>query len=109
MNKNSRLVYSTETGRVKADEKQPATQQIPGDGVVRIHRESKGRGGKTVTVITGLPLTESELKKLGKQLKQLCGTGGAVKEDTIEIQGEHRDKLKSALEALGYNVKLAGG
>ena len=107
MSKDSRLVYSTESGRIKSydtPEARPA-----GDGIVRIWKESKGRGGKTVSIITGLDLADSELKTLGKRLKQVCGTGGAVKDGKIEIQGEHRDKLKAALEALGHTVKLAGG
>lgn len=107
MTNNSRLVYSTETGRVpeaKATLAPPA-----GDGIVRIHRDSKGRGGKSVCVIKGLGLGADELKKLAKSLKQLCGVGGAVKDWDIEVQGDVRDKLKAELERRGYTVKLAGG
>lgn len=108
MGNNSRLVYSTDVGRVT-----PAQQKLARpaatDGVVRLHRETKGRKGKGVTIITGLGLAEQELKILAKKLKQLCGTGGSVKEGVIEIQGEQRDKLKTHLESLGFTVKIAGG
>ena len=76
---------------------------------MRQQRESKGRGGKGVTLITGLPLDADALKTLAKELKQACGTGGTVKDGTIEIQGEHREKLKPLLEQKGYKVKIAGG
>ena len=79
------------------------------DGVVRIRRETSGRKGKGVTTISGVPLAEKELKALAKKLKQQCGTGGALKDGIIEIQGDHRDKLKQLLEKAGYTVKLAGG
>lgn len=105
--KNSRLVYSTDQGRVK-DVK--SSEVIPeSDGIVRLHRESKGRGGKGVTLIKGIPLPAAELKTLAKALKQVCGTGGTVKDGVIEIQGEQRDKLKAALESKGYTVKISGG
>lgn len=107
MNKNSRLVYSTETGRVKETAPEAAVPQ--GDGIVRIRRETSGRNGKGVTTISGIPMTEADLKNLAKQLKQLCGTGGAVKDGIIEIQGDSREKLKAELEKRGYTVKLAGG
>lgn len=107
MSRNSRLVYSTETGRIKPQAS--VTPPPSGDGIVRIWKSSKGRGGKTVSLISGLTLSEPELKALSKELKQLCGTGGAIKEGQIEIQGDHRDQLKTALEARGHKVKLAGG
>lgn len=109
MKKNSRLVYSTESGRVKPEASDPANDRPAGDGIVRIWKSSKGRGGKTVSLINGLALPDAELKALGKKLKQLCGTGGSLKEGQIEIQGDHREKLKTALEAQGFTVKLAGG
>ncbi|NNF67207.1 MAG: stress response translation initiation inhibitor YciH [Gammaproteobacteria bacterium] len=107
MAKNTRVVYSTDTGRIRSER---ASESPPeSDGVVRIRRESKGRGGKAVSVITGLGLDGAELKKLAKTLKQKCGVGGAVKQWDIEIQGDRRDQLKLLLEDRGYKVKLAGG
>ncbi len=76
---------------------------------MRIRRETKGRGGKAVTVIAGLPGTADELKAISKELKRLCGVGGATKGREIEIQGDKRDQCRSALEARGYTVKFAGG
>ena len=104
---NNRLVFSTETGRIKPQE---ATKPVlKTDGIVRIRRETKGRNGKGVTTISGLGLNESELKALCTKLKKQCGTGGSIKEDIIEIQGDNRDKIKATLEQLGHTVKLAGG
>lgn len=105
--KTSRLVYSTDSGRIKPQNKEPTSS--PTDGIVRIRRETKGRKGKGVTTLGGFDLNSAELKALAKQLKQLCSTGGTVKNGTIEIQGDHRDKLKVALEQRGYRVVLAGG
>ncbi len=101
---NSRLVYSSEQG-VVAD--RPA--KAASDGIVRVSRSSKGRRGKGVTVITGVPLEGAELKKLAKALKQRCGSGGTLKGDVIEIQGDHRPLLVELLTERGYTVKLAGG
>jgi translation initiation factor 1 len=105
--KNSKLVYSTETGRIKEEKTKPVIPQT--DGFVRIRRETAGRNGKGVTTITGIPLAEPELKELAKALKVSCGVGGSVKEGVIEIQGDQREKIKSELEKRGYQVKLAGG
>ncbi len=80
-----------------------------GDGVVRLSRQTKGRKGKGVTLITGVPLEGAELKDLAKELKQKCGSGGTVKDGVIEIQGEHRDMLMEELKKRGYTVKKAGG
>ena len=80
-----------------------------GDGVVRVRRETKGRKGKTVTTVSGVPLGEDGLRELAGELKRRCGSGGAAKEGVIEIQGDHRDALVSELEARGYTVKRAGG
>lgn len=114
---NSRLVYSTDGGGLcrQCHRKLSACvcgkdkPKDSGDGIVRIHRQSKGRGGKTVSVITGLALSPDATKTLAKKLKQRCGVGGAVKDGTIEIQGDQRELLKAELEKQGYQVKLAGG
>jgi len=114
------LVYSTEQGdmcpKCKHTRKDCACQQIAEqqrlaelDGIVRIHRETKGRKGRGVTLVKGLPLIEKELKSLAKSMKQHCGTGGAIKEGVIEIQGDQRELLKVFLEKRNYTVKLAGG
>ena len=105
--RDSRIVYSTGIGRVAPATERPAAK--PGDGVVRVRREKQGRGGKTVTTIAGIALPEDKLKSLAGDLKRLCGTGGTVKDGAIEIQGDHRDKIVTALQQRGYTVKLAGG
>jgi translation initiation factor 1 len=102
----SRLVYSTDRGRIK----QTSIQTAPSsDGIIRIRRETKGRKGSGVTTVTGFALNSAELKILAKQLKQRCSTGGTVKQGIIEIQGDQRDLVKKELEQRGYNVKLSGG
>ena len=113
---NSRLVYSSGQGRICPGCSQPVAkcrckqQAAPkGDGIVRIRRETKGRKGKGVTLITGVPLTGDELKQLAKKLKQKCGTGGTIKDGVIEIQGDHHDLLMTELPQLGWQVKKAGG
>ncbi len=107
-NRSSRLVYSTELGRIKSDNT-PAKQLPEGDGTLYIRRETKGRKGKGVTTISGLLVDDAERKKIAKQLKQLCSTGGSVKNGVIEIQGDHRETLKAKLTEMGFTVKLAGG
>ncbi|MEQ4675206.1 stress response translation initiation inhibitor YciH [Providencia vermicola] len=104
---NSRLVYSTDIGRI--DEEKPKVERPKGDGIVRIRRETSGRKGKGVCIVTGLDLDDVELIKLAAELKKKCGCGGAVKDGNIEIQGDKRDVIKQLLEAKGMQVKLAGG
>ncbi|MHB8576072.1 MAG: SUI1 family translation initiation factor [Dehalococcoidia bacterium] len=79
------------------------------DGIVRVARDRKQRGGKVVTVITGLPTEPAALAETAGKLKRLCGSGGTVKDGTVEVQGDHRDKIAEALRAQGFTVKLAGG
>lgn len=81
----------------------------PADGIVRVSRQTKGRKGQGVTLVTGLRLPADELAALGKQFKQRCGAGGTVRDGVIEIQGDHRDALIAELEARGHTVKRAGG
>jgi translation initiation factor 1 len=81
----------------------------PDDGVVRIFREKGGRGGKTVTVIRGLPERGPALEARAQELKRLVGAGGTLKDGVVEIQGDHRERIVERLKTLGYNVKLAGG
>ncbi|HQQ75477.1 MAG TPA: stress response translation initiation inhibitor YciH [Pseudomonadales bacterium] len=106
--KDSKLVYSTDGGRFKSIDPLPALPP-KGDGFIRIRRETAGRNGKGVTTLSGFELPDAELQTLAKQLKQLCGTGGTVKNWIIEIQGDQRDRLKAELEKRGFKVKLAGG
>lgn len=115
--KDRGLVYSSEGGRMcpKCDRPQnecvcrTATTTGSGGGTVRVSRETKGRRGKAVTVITGVPLGGVELDDLAKRLKGLCGAGGTTKNGVIEIQGDHRDRLVPELAKLGWTVKKAGG
>ena len=104
---NSRLVYSTETGRIDEPKAQP--ERPKGDGIVRIHRQTSGRKGKGVCLITGIDEDDTTLNKIAAELKKKCGCGGAVKDGIIEIQGDKRDLIKSLLEAKGMKVKLSGG
>lgn len=116
MNTNSRLVYCTDQGRVCPDCGKAKTACIchqpspvsAGDGIIRIQQETKGRKGKGVSLITGLPLEHEQLQTLAKQLKKKCGCGGTVKNGVIEIQGDYRTLLKGNLEQMGYKVKMAG-
>ena len=112
------LVYSTDAGRMCPDCRQPvaqcvckqAGQAVPTtDGVVRVQRETKGRGGKAVTLVRGLPLDAAALVACAKQLKASCGSGGTVKDGVIEVQGDHVARVMDALAAQGYKVKRSGG
>ncbi len=114
----SRLVYSTDSGRVCPDCRQPvagctcrsaAKAAPPSDGVVRVAYETKGRGGKGVTVVRGVPLDADALLALGKQLRTACGAGGTTKDHVIEVQGDHRETVTATLQKLGHTVKRVGG
>lgn len=114
---NARPVYSSDQGRLCPECGRPQAQcqcdkkQAPpkGSGQVRVGRQTQGRKGKGVTVITGLPLAEEALLALARELKQRCGTGGTVKDGVIEIQGDHRDALVEELSRRGYAAKRSGG
>ncbi|WP_306393518.1 translation initiation factor Sui1 [Telluria beijingensis] len=110
------LVYSTDGGRMCPDCRQPvaacgcAAQAVPkGDGNVKVSRQSKGRGGKTVTLVKGVALDPVALALLGKQLRTACGSGGTVKNGVIEIQGDHCELVMETLRKLGHDPKRAGG
>lgn len=114
----SALVYSTDAGRMCPGCRRPkssctcatARRAAPSsDGIVRVSRETKGRGGKAVTLVKGLDLEPAALLKLAQQLKAACGSGGTVKDGVIEVQGEHRDRVIELLAAQGHKVKPAGG
>ena len=110
MSKN-RTVWASEQGdlRKKGNKSSPPKSLPPQQQTAYLHRESKGRGGKAVTLIKNLILSPTDMKKLAKKLKAICGSGGTVKDGIIEIQGEHREKIAAALEKIGYKVKIAGG
>lgn len=114
--KNGGLVYSTEHGRTCPDCRRPIAgcicgqSAVPaGDGVVRVSRETKGRGGKCVTVVKGVLRDAAGLAALGKSLKTACGTGGTTRDGVIEIQGDHCELVIARLKAEGFVVKRAGG
>jgi len=104
-------VWSSDQGdlRKKPSSAAPAKSLPPREQTIYLHRDSKGRGGKSVSLIKGLVLTEADMTALAKQIKQACGSGGTVKDGVIEIQGDHREKIAEVLKKLGYKVKLAGG
>jgi translation initiation factor 1 len=112
------LVYSTEGGRMCPTCRRPVAQctcskaaapATSPDGIVRVLRETKGRGGKAVTVVRGVPGDAAAAAKLGHELKAACGSGGTVKEGTIEVQGDHVEKVMLLLQQRGFKVKRAGG
>ncbi|WP_028772624.1 stress response translation initiation inhibitor YciH [Shewanella waksmanii] len=104
---NISLVYSTDGGKIAPEKTRKSAPK--GDGIIRIHKDSKGRKGKGVSVIKGLELDEKALKALAQKLKKQCGCGGTVKDFNIEVQTDNREQLKVLLEKLNYTVKLAGG
>lgn len=111
MSNNNRTVWSSEDGDLRKKEQivSHAKSLPPQQQTAYLHRESGRRGGKVVSVVKNLVLTEEDLKSLAKKLKQECGTGGTVKDGVIEIQGEHRQRMAEVLQKLGYKVKIAGG
>jgi translation initiation factor 1 len=116
--KRGGLVYSSEEGQMCPRCERPmsacrcageSSSQGASDGPVRVGRETKGRKGKGVTIVTGVPLAGAELKAFVKELKARCGSGGTIKDGVIEIQGEHRDTIVAEIEKRGWTVKRAGG
>lgn len=113
----NRTVWSSEDGDLRKKNNLTPSPSPTGRGeslppqqqTAYLHRESGGRGGKVVSVVKNLILTEEDMKALAKKLKQECGTGGTVKDGMIEIQGEHRQRMAEVLKKLGYKVKIAGG
>ena len=112
----SGLVYSTDSGRMCPSCRQPAAACAcgkpaapKGDGVVRVSRETKGRGGKTVTLVRGLDLEPTALAALGKQIRTACGAGGSAKDGVLEVQGDHAERIVELLQLTGQTVKRAGG
>jgi translation initiation factor 1 len=114
---NSELVYSTLHGRICPGCQKPAAhcscrhdKLLPKtDGVVRVGRETKGRKGKCVTLVTGVPMNSERLLDCARHLKRICGSGGTVKDGVIEIQGDHRDTVVNELARLGFTVRKSGG
>src|SRR6266498_4872110 len=107
----SRTVWSSEQGDLRKQQTPSRNTRSlpPHEQTAYLHRDSKGRGGKPVTLIKKLILSDEDRKELAKKLKQICGSGGTAKDDVIEIQGEHREKIAEALVKMGYKVKIAGG
>jgi translation initiation factor 1 len=112
------LVYSTDAGRMCPGCRQPvaacrcgapSATAPAGDGIVRVSRESKGRGGKTVTLVRGLALDAAALAALGKRLRAACGAGGTVKDGVLELQGDHAERVAAWLAKEDWSVKRAGG
>jgi translation initiation factor 1 len=102
-------VYSTGAGRISSPRPAPAPAGpagVPQDGVVRVSRTKAGRKGRTVTLVTGIPA--ADLDAVGKELKRVCGSGGAVKDGVVEVQGDHRERVIAHLQGR-YRVKAAGG
>ena len=110
--KKNPVVWSSEQGDLRKTEPKLTAASVslpPQQQTLHLHRESKNRAGKGVTLIKGLVLTEADMTTLAKTLKQACGSGGTVKDGVIEIQGENREKIAELLRKQGYKVKLAGG
>lgn len=122
----SKLVYTSESGRICPECERPVTSCLcrpgkkrqsgtdalpakPGDGIARVQRETKGRGGKTATVVTGLPVDEAKLSEIAGMLKKRCGCGGTAKDGVIVIQGDHADVIVETLQKQGFRAKRAGG
>jgi len=108
---NARTVWSSDSGdQRRKEQKRGSVRSLPPQQqTAYLHRNSKGRGGKSVTLIKNLVLSEEDMKSLAKKIKQDCGVGGTVKDGVIEIQSEQREKIAGVLQKLGYKIKIAGG
>ena len=106
--RDSRVVWSSDDGDLRKA-REPGAAVRPGDGRVRVRRETSGRRGKAVTTVSGVPLGDDDLRELAGRLKKRCGVGGSVKDGVIELQGDHRDTVMDVLRAAGYDAVLAGG
>ena len=110
---NRKTVWSSQDGDLRKDvryRKLPPIKSLPfHEQTAYLHRETKGRGGKTVTLVKNLVLAEKDMKDLAKKLKRACGTGGTIKDGLIEIQGDHRQQIADVLGKQGFKVKIAGG
>jgi translation initiation factor 1 len=106
---NRRVVWSSDDGDLRKARDPAEKARLEGSGRVTVRRETKGRKGKGVTTVTGVPLRDAELAALAKRLKKRCGVGGAVKDGVIELQGDHRDVVVELLRADGHDVVVAGG
>jgi translation initiation factor 1 len=107
----NRTVWSSEQGDVRKQQRggQKGRSLPPQQQTAYLHRDAKGRAGGVMTLVKNLVLSDEDMKELAKKLKQLCGSGGTLKEGVIEIQGEHRERIAEALKKMGYKVKIAGG
>lgn len=103
------MVYSTNAGFRREEENEDRETPAPGDQLLMLHRETKGRGGKAVVIVRGFAGNDDDLETLGKKLKAHCGTGGSVKDGEIIIQGDQREKVSAFLKNAGYKVKHVGG
>jgi translation initiation factor 1 len=107
----SRTVWSSDQGdlRKKRVNSASGVSRLPEQQIVYLHRQTSGRGGKAVTLVKNLALSNDDLNALAKKLKKECGTGGTIKDGVMEIQGEQRQRIAAVLQKLGYRVKVAGG
>jgi translation initiation factor 1 len=107
---NNRTVWTSDQGDLRKESMPQKTSSLPPhQQTIYLHRDSKGRAGSSVTLVKNLVLAPDDMKELAKRLKQLCGSGGTVKDGVIEIQGEQREKIAEELKKMGYKVKIAGG
>ncbi len=107
--KNSKLVYSTHPEFVEEEEETESEVASTRAETLKLYLDRKNRAGKAVTVVEGFHESEERLNEIARMLKSLCACGGTVKNSTVEIQGDHRDKIEKKLKSLGYKLKRSGG